>query len=305
MSEESAPRSTRRPHQARGRPARAAATPVLSSGRPRAQDRARPLGNAGPPAGPPRRHNLPPQPRSLIGRERELGVARQRLLRADVRLLTLTGPPGVGKTRWRSSWRPMCEEFEAGAWFVDLAPIGDARLVATAIARALGLQDVPAAPPRCWTDFLRDRAAAAAARQLRAGARRCRGRRPAAGGLSEAEGRGDQSRPAAPALGTGARGPAVGAARAGAARPRWPTDPEALGAAPGGPAVPRAGPGGRARGRPRRRGGRGGGRDLHPPGRLAAGDRATPRAGQAVPPRRCCGGWSGPTMGHAARATGG
>src|SRR5260370_25490986 len=44
-------------------------------------------------------HNLPPRPRSIVGRAQDLALARERLLSADVRLLTLTGPPGVGKTR--------------------------------------------------------------------------------------------------------------------------------------------------------------------------------------------------------------
>jgi predicted ribonuclease YlaK len=43
--------------------------------------------------------NLPAQPTLLIGRERDVATARQMLLREDVRLLTLTGPAGSGKTR--------------------------------------------------------------------------------------------------------------------------------------------------------------------------------------------------------------
>jgi hypothetical protein len=44
-------------------------------------------------------HNLRPQPTSLIGREHDLDELARRLLLADGRLLTLTGPGGTGKTR--------------------------------------------------------------------------------------------------------------------------------------------------------------------------------------------------------------
>jgi predicted ribonuclease YlaK len=46
-----------------------------------------------------RRHTLPVQPTPLIGREREVGAARDLLTLGDVRLVTLTGPGGTGKTR--------------------------------------------------------------------------------------------------------------------------------------------------------------------------------------------------------------
>jgi hypothetical protein len=46
-----------------------------------------------------RRHNLPVQPTALIGREREVAEVRRRLLDPQTRLLTLTGPGGIGKTR--------------------------------------------------------------------------------------------------------------------------------------------------------------------------------------------------------------
>jgi predicted ATPase len=86
---------------------------------------------------------LPLQPKSIVGRQKELAAARQRLLRTDVRLLTLTGPPGVGKTRLALELADdVLVEFEAGVSFVDLAPIGDAGLVIDAIARGLGLSEV-------------------------------------------------------------------------------------------------------------------------------------------------------------------
>jgi len=86
-------------------------------------------------------HNLPPQPLRLFGRERDLARARQRLLRADTRLLTLTGPPGVGKTRIALELATeLLAEFADGAWFVDLAPLSDPSHVPAAIARALGVR---------------------------------------------------------------------------------------------------------------------------------------------------------------------
>jgi predicted ATPase/DNA-binding CsgD family transcriptional regulator len=92
---------------------------------------------------PPRSSNLPVQPRQLIGRERELRIARERLLDADVRLLTLTGPPGVGKTRLAIELaRSVADEFDDGVRFVDLAPVVDSSIVILVIARALGLNGV-------------------------------------------------------------------------------------------------------------------------------------------------------------------
>ncbi len=81
---------------------------------------------------------------SFIGRSREQREIRSLLGRADVRLLTLTGAAGTGKTRLAvEATAGLDAEFPGGVVFVELAPIGDADLVATTIADALGLTERP------------------------------------------------------------------------------------------------------------------------------------------------------------------
>jgi predicted ATPase/DNA-binding XRE family transcriptional regulator len=80
-----------------------------------------------------------PSPLTIfIGREREAEEVRQKLLQPDVRLLTLTGPGGVGKTRLSLEVaRQVRDRFADGVCFVALAPISDPALVPSAIAQAL------------------------------------------------------------------------------------------------------------------------------------------------------------------------
>ena len=81
--------------------------------------------------------NLSLQLTPFIGREREVEEVKQRLLHPDVRLLTLTGPGGVGKTRLGLEVaRQVMDQFEEGVCFVALAPISDPVLVPSAIAQA-------------------------------------------------------------------------------------------------------------------------------------------------------------------------
>lgn len=83
-----------------------------------------------------------------IGREREVQAACQLLRRPDVRLVTLTGPPGTGKTRLSieiaNALRP---EFGDGICFVPLASVHDVTLLFPAIAQALGLPESHELPP--------------------------------------------------------------------------------------------------------------------------------------------------------------
>jgi predicted ATPase/class 3 adenylate cyclase len=87
-----------------------------------------------------RLNNLPAQPTPLVGRERELKEVCDLLREEGVRLLTLTGPGGIGKTRLGLQvGAELLDEFEDGVFFVALAPIIDPALVASAIAEPLGV----------------------------------------------------------------------------------------------------------------------------------------------------------------------
>jgi predicted ATPase len=87
-----------------------------------------------------RLNNLPIQPTPIVGREKEVAELCGFLRRQEVRLLTLTGPGGTGKTRVAlQSAAELIDEFESGVFFMALAPISDPNLVASTIATHLGV----------------------------------------------------------------------------------------------------------------------------------------------------------------------
>ena len=90
-------------------------------------------------------NNLPQQATSFIGRERELDDIRALL--GSARLITLLGMGGLGKTRLSLQVAAeVIAEYPDGAWFLDLAPIRDAALVASEAAQVLNVREEPDRP---------------------------------------------------------------------------------------------------------------------------------------------------------------
>jgi non-specific serine/threonine protein kinase len=86
--------------------------------------------------------NLPVPLTRFIGREREIEAVADRLCRDDVRLVTLTGSGGVGKTRLALRVaQEVADRFAAGVAFVSLAPVPRPDLVLPAIARSLAVRE--------------------------------------------------------------------------------------------------------------------------------------------------------------------
>ncbi len=103
-------------------------------------------------------HNLPVPLTPLLGRESDVTRATRLLERKEVRLLTLTGPSGVGKTRLGVQVAAdLLERYDDGVWLVELAAIRDPALVAPSIAQALGLREAAGqAPPDLLKTALRE-----------------------------------------------------------------------------------------------------------------------------------------------------
>jgi predicted ATPase len=92
-------------------------------------------------------HTLPAQPTPLLGRDAELASLHERLTTSEARLITLTGPGGIGKTRLAvQAALDAVAAFPDGVWWVPLAAITDPVLVVQTIASAVGVGEVPGAP---------------------------------------------------------------------------------------------------------------------------------------------------------------
>jgi predicted ATPase/class 3 adenylate cyclase len=89
------------------------------------------------------RTNLPVPATSFLGREQELSAVVG-LLQDSARLVTLTGPGGTGKTRLAiQAAAEAAESFPDGLWWVPMAPLRDAGLLASSVAQALGVEEQP------------------------------------------------------------------------------------------------------------------------------------------------------------------
>ncbi len=93
-----------------------------------------------------RPNNLPTMVTTFVGRERELADARRLL--GSARLLTVTGPGGIGKTRFALELATLAgPDFPDGTFFVPFEPVDDPMLVPGAIARAVGIVESGVRPP--------------------------------------------------------------------------------------------------------------------------------------------------------------
>jgi predicted ATPase len=92
--------------------------------------------------------NLPVQRTGFVGREKEVAAAKELLLRQDVRMVTVTGPGGIGKTRLAVEVASgLLERFPGGTHFVPLASLNDPDLIAAEIVQTLGIGEAGTQSP--------------------------------------------------------------------------------------------------------------------------------------------------------------
>ena len=92
--------------------------------------------------------HLPVQRTGFVGREKEIAAAKELLLRQGVRLVTVTGPGGIGKTRLALQVASgLVESFPGGTHFVALSPVSDPDMIASVIVQTLGIREAGGQSP--------------------------------------------------------------------------------------------------------------------------------------------------------------
>src|SRR5215213_9079358 len=105
------------------------------------------------------RNNLPLQPTPLVGREKEVSEVCDLLRGTETRLLTLTGPGGIGKTRLAlQAAADLLDDFPDGTFFVPLATLSEVELLLPAVAETLGVREAGEQPlDESLKDYLKER----------------------------------------------------------------------------------------------------------------------------------------------------